>query len=755
MNFNLQLGSFSLSIGKSLSPASAGWLRGDDVTDGGGARLDYPYSQSAWIYDCVNILATNVAGIPFRISRVGSKARRIRMLRNSSEPAHRDFCRRALNESIIESGDVVDLFERPHPTMGRSLFWEQLTSWDALRGEFFVMPLDESDSPVNLSDRAPLVKRMITLPTELFWHVVYGYELQQWRYTGSPLLTPIPSCSLNPHEVIHARNVNPYNYWRGLSPLTVASVAAQSDYAAGKFMQGLMMNNADTGIILESDHPLSKEQLDQALAQLKERKRKAGTPDRPMALSGLRVAKPTISNVDMEFLNNRKWSREEIFSIWQVPPSVAGFTDGKKELGGGGGVGIATEKLTFIEQTITPKCRRYESALAPIVKTFGDDLIGWFDIDGLPVMQEARRARAETATKYFAMGVPFKDINLSFDLGFPDHPWHAKGYLPFSVQEAGAEEAPLPAEGVEDESEKEKDEKSNPFARMLKLLQPAPVVSKPKSELPDSFFPACCCHGGEMTEQRGRSKQEIALWKEHAAKRKVVIKQFEAKFNKVLFEARAETLRKIEEKYAPRVGASVKAAAADLTFDKTSFGDKLWAAMRQVAAQALDTAGKELLAEVGKDDPWKFPPQEALEFLAKRENKMRDVSEGVWNRINAQIAEGITDGDSIADMAKRIKGEFNDISDGRARVIASTETSAAYGASRQKAMEDVGIGYKKWLTSGLANVRSAHADANGQIVPVNEPFFVGGESLNNPGDESGSPENVINCHCVAVASKEP
>jgi uncharacterized protein with gpF-like domain len=65
-------------------------------------------------------------------------------------------------------------------------------------------------------------------------------------------------------------------------------------------------------------------------------------------------------------------------------------------------------------------------------------------------------------------------------------------------------------------------------------------------------------------------------------------------------------------------------------------------------------------------------------------------------------------------------------------------------------MQEAGITLKQWLTSGNANVRPAHQAANGQVVPVEEPFIVDGEELMNPGDSSGSPGNVINCHCVAI-----
>src|SRR5260370_20242119 len=94
------------------------WLRGDDLDAGEGAKLLSPYSQSAWVYIAVSVLAENVAQIPFRISKIPATAAPLLGgasggLRSHS-PAHSltpsPILRRVLGENIIESGPVVELF---------------------------------------------------------------------------------------------------------------------------------------------------------------------------------------------------------------------------------------------------------------------------------------------------------------------------------------------------------------------------------------------------------------------------------------------------------------------------------------------------------------------------------------------------------------------------------------------------------------------------------------------------------------------
>jgi SPP1 gp7 family putative phage head morphogenesis protein len=173
--------------------------------------------------------------------------------------------------------------------------------------------------------------------------------------------------------------------------------------------------------------------------------------------------------------------------------------------------------------------------------------------------------------------------------------------------------------------------------------------------------------------------------------------------------------------------------------------------MRGGLTDALQTAGTQFNEEIGKDDPFRQPPQEVQQFLANRENRISGASKEVFDRIKAELQEGIDAGESMAKLTDRVKGAFNDVSRSQAQRIASTETSAAYGTARQSAMRQAGIQKREWLTSGNDNVREAHKIAEGQQVGIDEPFSVGGEHLLYPGDPSGSPDNVINCHCVAVA----
>jgi len=402
-------------------------MRGDETVSGSGnPYLASPFQQSVWVYTAVCALAQTISAIPFRIS-LGDRS----------------------GEKIISSGPVIDLFDQPNPFLNRFRFWEFIVTWYCLRGEAFIIGLDASENVLPIKSRRRPPSRLLVLNPDQLRHVVEGYDLIGWNYSASPFSSPFPPTQLAPDEVIHDFFPNPYVFWRGMSPLSVAMLAAQTDFASAQFMKGLMLNNADAGLIVRADDQLSPEQRECILASLRERKRSAGTADRALLLWGTtEIIQPTLSSADLQFLENRKMNRQEICAaFFRIPQTMVGFSEDANR------AVAAAERLNFIENSITPLCARLEAAVEPIVKSFGADFVGWFDVDSTPILQQARRDRVDTGVKLFSFGYPANAINKALDLGLPHLPWGDKGYLPARLQEAGEIPAKLPpiaeAQGAE------------------------------------------------------------------------------------------------------------------------------------------------------------------------------------------------------------------------------------------------------------------------------------------------------------------
>jgi hypothetical protein len=57
------------------------------------------------------------------------------------------------------------------------------------------------------------------------------------------------------------------------------------------------------------------------------------------------------------------------------------------------------------------------------------------------------------------------------------------------------------------------------------------------------------------------------------------------------------------------------------------------------------------------------------------------------------------------------------------------------------------VNKKGWMCSFMPESREDHVIADGQEVPVDDDFLIGGVPMSYPGDPKGGAENVCNCLC--------
>lgn len=142
------------------------------------------------------------------------------------------------------------------------------------------------------------------------------------------------------------------------------------------------------------------------------------------------------------------------------------------------------------------------------------------------------------------------------------------------------------------------------------------------------------------------------------------------------------------------------------------------------------------------------------DFVDARANQLSgQVTQTTYEAIQAQLAEGVAAGESIDDIADRIRGLFQQTYASRAETVARTEVISAYngaavlGASTLPA--DV-VAAQEWIATRDGRTREEHAAADGQLRRIGEAFEVGGASMAYPGDPNGGAGNVVNCRCTVA-----
>lgn len=142
--------------------------------------------------------------------------------------------------------------------------------------------------------------------------------------------------------------------------------------------------------------------------------------------------------------------------------------------------------------------------------------------------------------------------------------------------------------------------------------------------------------------------------------------------------------------------------------------------------------------------------------LALTRNFLVGIPTEVYHLVFAEITDGVNAGESVDQIAARVdhvldwSGSQN--WPGRARNIAQTETTRAYGAGTLAAgMEQARVTGrqlgKRWDSEHDARVRPTHRAANGQVRDLNAPFDVGGIPMMMPGDPMAPADEVCGCRC--------
>lgn len=125
-----------------------------------------------------------------------------------------------------------------------------------------------------------------------------------------------------------------------------------------------------------------------------------------------------------------------------------------------------------------------------------------------------------------------------------------------------------------------------------------------------------------------------------------------------------------------------------------------------------------------------------------------------WNKqkLNSAILQGVITGESIPQIAKRLR-TVTDMSKNAAIRNARTMTTGAENRGRvdsYKRAEKMGIKlHQRWLATHDSKTRQTHRYIDGEVQEVGERFSNG---CRYPADPLGAPAEVYNCRCTLIAA---
>lgn len=165
-------------------------------------------------------------------------------------------------------------------------------------------------------------------------------------------------------------------------------------------------------------------------------------------------------------------------------------------------------------------------------------------------------------------------------------------------------------------------------------------------------------------------------------------------------------------------------------------------ALREIAKES----GEETLDLLEISQDFDFGAEIEQSVRKRSELLSKEITETTFDQLATDFRESRQEPDPFNALVSNIEDRYDQIETGRAETIARTEVHNANMEATLESLNQAGVREKIWTAVIDDSTRQDHTAADGQRRQINEPFLVGGERIQRPGE--GSPEQSINCRCV-------
>lgn len=217
-----------------------------------------------------------------------------------------------------------------------------------------------------------------------------------------------------------------------------------------------------------------------------------------------------------------------------------------------------------------------------------------------------------------------------------------------------------------------------------------------------------------------------------------------------------EVLTQVAEKYAARIEEQApEPMTAAGPGDLAGMGDDVNSALSQtvvpLVGEVYMTSAGRIRAHIIDAVHVTLPPivsEDGIRYLQSLGPVFDEIGPQMWAVAQQELAAGMAAGESIPQLAARVRGSASTTAKTATLVARSAVVSASNAGSIDMARATGLPMEKEWLATPDARTRPTHRAADGQRVPLSEPFTVGGYSADHPGVYTLPPAERYNCRCT-------
>ena len=620
------------------------------------------YKASGWVYRAVSLIAKSIGQVPWVIRRLED---------SKLEPSH----------------PLQSMLLKPHPHFSKQDTFELIAMWLELTGNAYFKKVGTDSGTKELWPVSP--DKIRPVASKDAGELIRGYEVA----TGGNGFKF--SADYTADNMVHFKLLDPANPLIGIGPLSAAAKAVDLDTEQQDWNKNLMQNRGVPEGVFTFKEPLTEPQHKTIVEKIKEKLLGSKNARTPLVIGGdADYKRMSITPAEVDFLESRKFNREEIFSIFGIPPQLAGAMDASTYNN------FSTALRIFWEVTAIPLLRDIKDTFNNTLATELDGrYIIDFDLSNVEALRESESELLDSAKKLIEMGVPMSQVSNKYSLGIEEY---------------------------------------NGWDRSFTKTQSVPPVEQPQARKVEGrsimLIP---------TEQRNIVSEQA---KRDALAEGVVMTQFRDFFEKqkgAVFSALDvgnnpldeialnddELLSVLTNSYNVVASAFVGTVAVDARAQPFDLE------RRDETSDAIEKAIAEALEE------------DAI-ILADAAN----INSTTLNALSEQFADAATQQKTVEQIKQAIldSGTFEPA---RALRIARTTAGTAASVGQLASATVAGANKKTWEVS-QSEVRDAHTNRQGETVGIDERFsrqqFAIGPRY--PVDPQGDVADRVNCRCSMTFS---
>lgn len=306
--------------------------------------------------------------------------------------------------SVIEKHPLLDLLNKPNPAQSREEFLADMVGYRLISGEADVWG----------NRGGTKVQELWVLRPDWLEPNIAGGVLNNWRYTPitNDARRAAPS-TLDAGDVLVWKTFNPFDVWRGFSPLWSAAFAIDTLNEYAKANKALLDNDMRPSGILTTDQQLADASFKRLKAEMADAYAGAENNRKLMVTEGgLKYQQLGLSPRDMEFITGKLTNEQDVCKVLGVPGQLIGLSGSQTF------ANYEQARASFYEDTVIPLTN---SALSSIVRWLGPSfqlkpgVTLEVDIEAVAALEPRRAERNKTLDAMSSISINEKRQAMGWD----------------------------------------------------------------------------------------------------------------------------------------------------------------------------------------------------------------------------------------------------------------------------------------------------------------------------------------------------